>query len=87
MTGVTSVPRNNSAKLHLGDYANTVFTGAFASFNGQMDEVRVWDHERTGKEIKEQMNARLTGGEPGLVGLWNFETVTNNLTLDAGPHG
>jgi hypothetical protein len=42
-------------------------------FHGQMDEIRVWDHRRTEAQIREHMRIRLTGNEPGLAGLWNFD--------------
>jgi len=40
---------------------------------GEMDEVRVWSRERTAREIRDGMFARLTGNEPGLAALWNFD--------------
>ncbi len=42
-------------------------------FEGQMDEVRVWDHARTLAQLRTNMFATLTGREPGLVGYWNFD--------------
>jgi signal transduction histidine kinase/ligand-binding sensor domain-containing protein/CheY-like chemotaxis protein len=42
-------------------------------FNGQMTEIRLWAGERVETQIRENMFTRLTGGEPGLIGLWNFE--------------
>ena len=51
-------------------------------FQGQMDEFRVWDHERTEEQIKETMYANLRGSESGLVGLWNFDDP-NNPAKDA----
>ena len=33
------------------------------------------------------MSQSLTGTEPGLLSLWNFETVTNGVVKDAGPGG
>ncbi len=40
---------------------------------GQMDEVRVWRTQRTEEEIRDGMKQKLTGSEPGLVALWNFD--------------
>jgi signal transduction histidine kinase/ligand-binding sensor domain-containing protein/DNA-binding response OmpR family regulator/protocatechuate 3,4-dioxygenase beta subunit len=42
-------------------------------FRGQMDEIRVWNGERTAAQIRDNMTVRLSGHEPGLVGLWNFD--------------
>ncbi len=52
-------------------------------FQGQMDEVRVWVVERTPEQIRENMFRRLTGGETGLAGLWNFD---GNDAKDATPN-
>lgn len=51
-------------------------------FRGQIDEVRVWDHCRTEAQIRDNMRRRLSGKEPGLVGLWNFDDGT---AKDASP--
>jgi len=54
-------------------------------FQGQMDEVRVWKVARTVEQIRGTMFENLTGTEPGLVGLWNFETVEDGLVKDSTP--
>ena len=48
-----------------------------ADFHGQMDEVRVWKGVRSEAQIRETMAAHLTGHEPGLIGLWNFDDPAN----------
>ncbi|MCW5552652.1 MAG: hypothetical protein KIS67_10910, partial [Verrucomicrobiae bacterium] len=60
--------------------------GSDADFNGQMDEVRIWVGERTAEQIRENMARKLTGGEPGLVGLWNFDDPANP-GRDSSPGG
>jgi signal transduction histidine kinase/CheY-like chemotaxis protein/ligand-binding sensor domain-containing protein/protocatechuate 3,4-dioxygenase beta subunit len=56
-------------------------------FEGQMDEVRVWDHARTPAQIRTNMFATLTGREPGLVGYWNFDDPAQpGRELSAGAH-
>jgi PAS domain S-box-containing protein len=42
-------------------------------FQGQMDEVRVWRLARTEAQIRQTMFQHLSGQEPGLAGLWNFD--------------
>ena len=54
-------------------------------FKGQMDEFRVWDHERTEEQVKANMFANLRGNESGLVGLWNFDDP-DNLGRDVTGH-
>lgn len=51
--------------------------------HGQMDEIRVWNHRRTEEQIRESMFKPLTGAEPGLAGLWNFDNVENGVVKDS----
>jgi len=51
-------------------------------FRGQMDEIRVWNHQRSEAQIREFMCRRLTGQETGLAALWNFDEGT---AKDSGP--
>ena len=53
--------------------------------SGQLDEVRVWNVERTADQIRENILKQLTGNEPGLVGLWNFDDPANP-GRDASPN-
>ena len=39
----------------------------------QLDEVRVWDHPRTETQIRTNLFAQLTGQEPGLRALYQFD--------------
>jgi signal transduction histidine kinase/DNA-binding response OmpR family regulator/ligand-binding sensor domain-containing protein/protocatechuate 3,4-dioxygenase beta subunit len=55
--------------------------------NGQIDEVRLWAGERSATQIRDNMFHSLTGNEPGLLGLWNFDNVTNAVVKDASPGG
>jgi len=54
-------------------------------FAGLMDEVRIWNIVRTPEEIKKTMFTTLSGSEPGLVGLWQFDDV-DNIATDLSPH-
>ena len=54
---------------------------------GALGELRVWRVARSSQEIREHMFDRLTGNEPGLVALWNFERVEGRAVWDAGPAG
>ena len=38
-----------------------------------MDEIRIWKRERTVDEIRANMYRNLTGNEPDLAALWNFD--------------
>ncbi|HRI15454.1 MAG TPA: ATP-binding protein [Verrucomicrobiota bacterium] len=54
-------------------------------FDGQVDEVRIWNRRRSDEEIRTAMHRRLTGTESDLLALWNFDdgtardSSTNNL--------
>ncbi|WP_430405357.1 LamG-like jellyroll fold domain-containing protein [Fluviicola sp.] len=57
-------------------------------YNGQLDDVRIWNVLRTGSQISSNMNSCLTGAEAGLVALYSFnEGPTNSTTADATTHG
>ncbi len=61
--------------------------GNVCFLDGQMDEVRIWKVARTEAQIQETMFHTLTGREPGLLSVWNFSHVTNNVVKDLGPGG
>lgn len=66
--------RSNWSEGDLMDNPDTV---------GQVDDVAVWDHERSPEQIRASLRNRLQGDEPGLVGLWRFETGNAH---DSTPH-
>ncbi len=63
-TGV-STPQNLSIPFYLGGLA----TG---QFQGQMDEVRLWDVAKTELQIQTDAIIELTGSEPNLVAYFDF---------------
>ncbi len=64
MAAIAPGPHNYLGRSHWRD--NTYF-------HGQLDEVRVWSRARSAAQIRATMQRRLTGGEDGLVGLWNCD--------------
>ncbi|MEW6160769.1 MAG: LamG domain-containing protein, partial [Verrucomicrobiota bacterium] len=56
------------------------------TFNGQLDELRVWRVARTEQEIRQNMHRPLTGTEPHLAAFWNFEDPANP-GKDFSPNG
>ena len=61
----------DSTDNHLG-YATTS-NGRRYFFDGQLDEVRLWNVARTREQIRENMFRDLSGSEEGLLALWNFD--------------
>ena len=58
----------------------------YATFEGQIDEVRIWNVARTETEIREGMNTKLKGDEPGLVSYWAFDEETEGYISDISPN-
>lgn len=63
----------------------------FSSFGllGYVDEVRIWNTERTGQQIKDYMFASCRSMLPNvnLVGAWNFDGNLRNFAATAGTNG
>lgn len=54
------------------------------TFNGAMDDVRIWNVARTQSEIQSNMNTELTGTETGLVAYYQFNqgiTAGDNTSI------
>ncbi|HRP60136.1 MAG TPA: PKD domain-containing protein, partial [Vicingus sp.] len=41
-------------------------------YNGEIDDLRIWDEARTVTQIQSNMNNELTGNEPNLIAYYNF---------------
>jgi hypothetical protein len=52
-------------------------------FNGQLDEVRIWNVARTTNQIQEAMRRQLLGTESGLVANWRLDEGAGLSALDA----
>lgn len=46
-------------------------------FNGNIDEVRIWNVKRSAAQISAKYNTQLVGNEPGLVGYYPFNAIPN----------
>ncbi|MEO1654590.1 MAG: LamG domain-containing protein, partial [Bacteroidota bacterium] len=68
-TGTANVPMSTEF-LTIGGYrwANNLTR----TFNGEIDEVRIWNIARTEQEIRENMHLTLGGVESGLAAYWQF---------------
>ena len=57
------------------------------NFDGQLDEIRVWNTARTRRQIGSTMFEQLTGREVNLVGLWHFDSGDARDESPSGYHG
>ena len=54
---------------------------------GYLHEVCVWNIARSQSEIQSDMDDRMMGSEPGLVGLWHMDEGMGSMAADASPTG
>ena len=69
---------SNSIGFAAAKNGNVHYIGRFhrpedQNLEGELDELRIWSRERTADEIHNAMFQQLTGSEPGLAALWNFD--------------
>ncbi|MDX8394081.1 MAG: LamG-like jellyroll fold domain-containing protein, partial [Mariprofundales bacterium] len=66
------------------DYTNNAISNFF---NGQLDDVRIWNTARTQVQIQTDMYSSLLGNEIGLVGYWNFDAAVDVYANDLSATG
>jgi len=97
-SGTASIYLNGLMDVQTGTFGNLTTTSlplqigadqgySGREFDGQIDEVRVWNIARSQTQIQQTMNHRLFGNEPGLVGYWRFDEGTGLLAGDSSGHG
>ena len=55
---------------------------SYSNFNGKIDEVMIFNRDLSTEEIQANMNTRLQGDEPGLVGYWDFDDGDGQIVYD-----
>ncbi|MDA9563905.1 LamG domain-containing protein [Flavobacteriales bacterium] len=71
-----SVIQDGSPDFEIGVHRSA--GGATQYFDGQIDEVRLWNVVRTEQEIRDNMNKKLVGNEIGLIGYWPMNEGADN---------
>ncbi len=66
VSSATAVPGYTEPALNLSRFAGSNY------FNGSIDEVRIWNTERTLAQLVGSKDCELTGDEPGLLAYYNF---------------
>ena len=56
-------------------------------FNGNIDDLQLWDIVLSQQEVQNYMNCPPTGNEQGLIGYWNFEEGTGTTAFDQTANG
>jgi hypothetical protein len=72
---------NNADRMRIGNL-NREGDQNLYQFQGQIDEVRVWNVARSQAQIQADMYSPLTGSESGLVGYWPFEEGSGTTASD-----
>lgn len=86
-TGKSHDDSENTHEFRLGAGESENDTGPRCSFDGAIDEVRVWNVARMADEIRENMRKPLGGDEPGLVAYWRLDEGQGQIFQDAtGSH-
>ena len=57
------------------------------AFNGDIDEIRIWNVQHSQEEIKNYMFKELQGNESGLLAYYNFNTPVNEVFYDKTANG
>ncbi|MBI5384242.1 MAG: proprotein convertase P-domain-containing protein [Verrucomicrobia bacterium] len=68
--------------LEIGRYPS----GGGTTFNGQIDEVQIWNVAKSSNEIVTARFRRPSSSEPGLVAYFPFDEGSGNATADLGPN-
>ena len=78
VSGTVDSIYNNTQPFTIGQ-ANY---GSSNTFDGMIDEVRVWSDVRTSTEIDDNRLVNLTGTEANLIGYWNLNDSEDDLTAN-----
>ncbi|HJM96331.1 MAG TPA: LamG-like jellyroll fold domain-containing protein, partial [Candidatus Marinimicrobia bacterium] len=73
-------PYSGSAPLRIGDNRNTNHQNG--TFDGIIDEVRLWNRALSSVEIESNFTIPVSGGETGIVGYWNFNEGSGTVASD-----
>jgi uncharacterized membrane protein len=76
-------PINSRQPLAFG--REGTFSGG--TFDGRLDEIRIWKVARTATQIANWRQRRLSGAENGLVGYWRFDEGEGQVARDATGRG
>ena len=70
---------NDSDKVSIGKWGNL----PIRYFSGEIDEVRIWEIERSEVEVQREICSKLNGDEFGLKAYYRFDNVSGNTLVDS----
>ena len=70
----------------IGRYRKDQSQGEVYFFDGSIDEVRVWNYDRSEAEIRTDMCHTLQGNENGLLAYWKMDTGAGGILTGSGPN-
>ena len=82
LTNNTATPIMPAGNFYVGSIGSSLGT-----FDGAIDEVKVWNVGRTGSQINADMNACSTGAQTGLAGYWGFNEGAGTNAADGSGNG
>jgi PKD repeat protein len=77
-----NIQDNSTVDLYIGNTISGTYT-----FDGIIDEVRIWNIVRTSEDIASSMDSYLRGDETGLVAYLKFNEGNGNVLTDNTTHG
>jgi hypothetical protein len=91
LVGVNAVSTSSSS--FLSDSAALLFgatiesSPAYSRFNGDIDEVRLWNVARSLDDIRRDMTQALPAGTEGLLGYWKLDEIGGDVLIDSSGNG
>ena len=82
--GALSTPNDNSYPVTIG---SRWFSSSYGLFEGQINDVRIWNVALDGQQIQESMYNYLSNYEENLVGHWNFNDGEGTVLTDLSSNG
>ena len=86
----TNVPALQTGYMYLGAHRVAAEDSSYDMQNklkGQIDEIRVWNATLNAKVLRDRMNIRLMGNEPGLVAYYPFEKESLDANMQVVTEG
>jgi uncharacterized protein (TIGR02145 family) len=78
---------NNFQTTYIGNFYIGKSGSMASNYNGEIDDIHIWDTPLTQEQIQSYISIPPTGNEEGLVGYWNFNSGTGDVLYDHSGNG